>query len=452
MSGIAAVLHDQGFKVSGSDIRRSSVTDWLADRGVVVDIGHRAAQVMDADAVVVSSAVSADNPEIIAARRQGIPVLPRAQMLGELMRFRRGIAVAGTHGKTTTTSLIAEILLSAGLDPTFVVGGLVKSAQGSARLGDGDYLVAEADESDSSFLHLQPLVAVITNIDADHLDAYDGDFDQLIRTFYEVLKRLPFYGLAILCADDPVLQDLRKRLSNPVVTYGTGSDADYRAVDIRQEGRRMYFNLCMPGEPHVAVELALAGKHNVLNALAAVGIAHQLGVGLAPILKALAQFQGVDRRFEVLGEVVIGRGKALLVDDYAHHPTAIAATLDAARNCWPERRRIVVFQPHRYTRTQALFDAFCDVLSSESHLLISDVYAAGESVIEDADGQSLCRAIASRTGIAPTFVKDLSRLKDALAPILRPDDVVLTLGAGDIGRWVRTLLPAIGQSGMGAES
>ncbi len=238
MSGIAAVLYDQGFKVSGSDIRQSSVTDWLADRGVVVDIGHQAAQVMDADAVVVSSAVSANNPEIMAARRRGIPVLPRAQMLGELMRFRRGIAVAGTHGKTTTTSLIAEILLSAGLDPTFVVGGLVKSAQGSARLGDGDYLVAEADESDSSFLHLQPLVAVITNIDEDHLEAYDGDFDQLIRTFDEFLKRLPFYGLAILCADDPVLQDLRKRLSNPVVTYGTSSDADYRAVDIRQEERK----------------------------------------------------------------------------------------------------------------------------------------------------------------------------------------------------------------------
>ena len=342
MSGIAAVLHDQGFKVSGSDIRRSSVTDWLTDRGIVIAIGHQAAQVMDADAVVVSSAVSADNPEIIAARRQGIPVLPRAQMLGELMRFRRGIAVAGTHGKTTTTSLIAEILLTAGLDPTFIVGGVVKSAQGSARLGDGDYLVAEADESDSSFLHLQPLVAVITNIDADHLEAYDEDFDQLIRAFDEFLKRLPFYGLAILCADDPVLQDLRKRLSNPVVTYGTSLDADYRAVDIRQKGQKMYFCLCMPGESNVEVELALAGKHNVLNALAAVGIAHQLGVGLAPILKTLAQFQGVGRRFEVLGELVIGQGKALLVDDYAHHPTEIAATLDAAQNCWPERRRVVV--------------------------------------------------------------------------------------------------------------
>ena len=452
MSGIAAVLHDQGFKVSGSDIRRSSVTDWLADRGIVIAIGHQAAQVMDADAVVVSSAVSADNPEIIAARRQGIPVLPRAQMLGELMRFRRGIAVAGTHGKTTTTSLIAEILLTAGLDPTFIVGGVVKSAQGGARLGDGDYLVAEADESDSSFLHLHPLVAVITNIDADHLEAYDEDFDQLIRAFDEFLKRLPFYGLAILCADDPVLQDLRKRLSNPVVTYGASLDADYRAVDIRQKGQKMYFCLCMPGESNVEVELALAGKHNVLNALAAIGIAHQLGVDLAPILKTLSQFQGVGRRFEVLGELVIGQGKALLVDDYAHHPTEIAATLDAAQNCWPERRRVVVFQPHRYTRTLALFDAFCDVLSSESHLLISDVYAAGESVIEDADGQSLCRAIASRTGIAPTFVKDLSDLKAALVPILRPDDVVLTLGAGDIGRCARMLLPAIGQSDMGTES
>ena len=452
MSGIAAVLHDQGFKVSGSDIRRSSVTDWLADRGIVIAIGHQAAQVMDADAVVVSSAVSADNPEIIAARRQGIPVLPRAQMLGELMRFRRGIAVAGTHGKTTTTSLIAEILLTAGLDPTFIVGGVVKSAQGGARLGDGDYLVAEADESDSSFLHLHPLVAVITNIDADHLEAYDEDFDQLIRAFDEFLKRLPFYGLAILCADDPVLQDLRKRLSNPVVTYGASLDADYRAVDIRQKGQKMYFCLCMPGESNVEVELALAGKHNVLNALAAIGIAHQLGVDLAPILKTLSQFQGVGRRFEVLGELFIGQGKALLVDDYAHHPTEIAATLDAAQNCWPERRRVVVFQPHRYTRTLALFDAFCDVLSSESHLLISDVYAAGESVIEDADGQSLCRAIASRTGIAPTFVKDLSDLKAALVPILRPDDVVLTLGAGDIGRCARMLLPAIGQSDMGTES
>ena len=452
MSGIAAVLHDQGFKVSGSDIRRSSVTDWLADRGIVIAIGHQAAQVMDADAVVVSSAVSADNPEIIAARRQGIPVLPRAQMLGELMRFRRGIAVAGTHGKTTTTSLIAEILLTAGLDPTFIVGGVVKSAQGSARLGDGDYLVAEADESDSSFLHLHPLVAVITNIDADHLEAYDEDFDQLIRAFDEFLKRLPFYGLAILCADDPVLQDLRKRVSNPVVTYGTSLGADYRAVDIRQKGQKMYFCLCMPGESNVEVELALAGKHNVLNALAAIGIAHQLGVDLAPILKTLSQFQGVGRRFEVLGELVIGQGKALLVDDYAHHPTEIAATLDAAQNCWPERRRVVVFQPHRYTRTQALFDAFCDVLSSESHLLISDVYTAGESVIEEADGQSLCRAIASRTGIAPTFVKDLSDLKAALVPILRPDDVVWTLGAGDIGRCARMLLPTVGQSDMGTES
>ncbi|MEE2804763.1 MAG: UDP-N-acetylmuramate--L-alanine ligase [Pseudomonadota bacterium] len=446
MSGIAAVLADQGYQISGSDIRDSSTTEWLRSRGVEVAVGHQASHVKDADVVVVSGAVGVNNPEILAAQREGIPVLPRAQILGELMRFRKGIAVAGTHGKTTTTSLIAEILSGAGLDPTFVVGGLVNSAQGGARLGDGEYLVAEADESDCSFLHLQPLVAVVTNVDADHLEAYNGDFGLLVSAFSDFLQRLPFYGLAVLYADDPVLQELRTRLSNPVITYGTSPDADYRAVDIRQYGPRMTFRICMPDQMPVSAELALAGRHNVMNALAATGIAHRLGVGIESILQSLARFQGVARRIEILGHLALGPADVLLVDDYAHHPTEIAATLDAVRGSWPERRLIVVFQPHRFTRTEALFDRFCDVLEKEPHLWISGVYAAGEAPISGADSASLCFAIGERTGKAPVCVDDLSQLKDLLIPVLQSGDLVLTLGAGDIGRTLREVFPVLDDS------
>jgi len=443
MSGIASVLIDQGYSVSGSDQVESMATRTLSQKGAQVWLGHDADYVKGADVVVVSNAVGSDNPEVVTAAKQGIPVVPRAQMLGELMRFRNGIAVAGTHGKTTATSLVAAVFVEAQLDPTFLVGGLVKSEAGNARLGNGRWLIAEADESDASFLHLQPHIAVVTNIDTDHMATYSGDFDQLTDTFQSFLHNLPFYGLAVLCSDDPVVRDLRSHIRRPVVSYGVEAGADYQATNIRQKGTRMQFEVTLTEGRSVEIDLALPGLHNVRNALGAIAVADKVGIGAGAIVEGLRGFAGIDRRFEILGDLILSSGRALLVDDYAHHPREIAATLAAAKGCWPDRRKVVVFQPHRFTRTQELLDDFSTLLDSVPCLVITEVYAAGEKPIPRADGRALCRSIRARGGTDPVFVPELDQLKDALMPILRDGDVVLTLGAGDIGRAARELVPPV---------
>tara|TARA_B100002003_G_scaffold50935_2_gene46126 strand:- start:3375 stop:4781 length:1407 start_codon:yes stop_codon:yes gene_type:complete len=440
MSGIASVLLDQGYTVTGSDQVASANTQALADKGAQIWLGHDAGYVRGTDVVVASNAIATDNPEIVIAGELGIPVVPRAQMLGELMRFRNGIAVGGTHGKTTTTSLVAAIFAAAGLDPTFLVGGLVKSVAGNARLGNGQWLVAEADESDASFLHLQPHIAVITNIDADHLDAYSGDFDQLIETFLRFAHNLPFYGLAVLCADDPVTRAFRPRVRRPVVSYGIDKGADYRAINIRQEEARMHFDVGIAEGKSIAIDLSLPGVHNVQNALAAIAVADKVGIDSQAICEGLSTFSGIGRRFEILGELPLEAGSALLVDDYAHHPREIEATLEAALGCWPDKRIVVVFQPHRFSRTQNLLDDFSALLCTVQCLVITEVYAAGEKPLAGADGRALCRSVRARGGIDPVFVDRLEGLPDSLLPLLRNDDIVLTLGAGDIGRAARELL------------
>jgi len=443
MSGIAEVLHNLGYAVSGSDMRENAVTRRLADMGVRVFIGHDAAHVADCDVVVISTAIPADNPEIAAARERRIPVVPRAEMLAELMRFRFGIGVAGTHGKTTTTSLTASLLAEGGLDPTFVIGGQLNSAASHAQLGAGYYLVAEADESDASFLYLQPSMAVVTNIDADHLPTYEGDFERLRQTFIDYLHHLPFYGLAVLCLDDPQVRSILAEVTRPVITYGIDAAADVRASQVRQEGLQTHFMVQRPGHAQaLVVTLNLPGRHNVLNALAAIAIATELGVSDAAIQRALAEFQGIGRRFHLAGEIAIPAGKALLVDDYAHHPREIAPTLAAARAGWPGRRLVVVFQPHRYTRTHDLFDDFIEVLSAVDVLLLCEVYAAGEAPISGADGRALARGIRARGQVDPVFVADLETLPAVLGDILEDGDILLTLGAGDIGA-ASARLPAV---------
>jgi UDP-N-acetylmuramate--alanine ligase len=443
MSGIASVLLDQGYQVTGSDMVDSAEVQRLAGQGARVCIGHAAEQIEGAEVVVVSGAIPDDNPELVAARAAGIPVIPRAEMLGELMRFRQGIAVAGTHGKTTTTSLIASILATGGFDPTFVVGGLVNSVQGNARLGSGDFLVAEADESDASFLRLHPCIAVITNIDADHMGAYDGNFDRLVEAFLDFLHNLPFYGLAVLSTDDPVVRKLRGQLQKPSITYGFEKDADYRASDIHQVGPRTLFTAHRPrGEP-IRINLALPGTHNVQNALAAVAICDKLGVTPDHVAKGLSSFEGIGRRFEILGRLPCRGGSAILVDDYAHHPREVSATLNAARACWPHQDLVVVFQPHRYSRTRDLFDDFVELLASETRLLICEVYPAGETPIAGVDGLSLCHAIRSRGSTDPVFVENIFDLPKLLLPLLRSDDVLLTLGAGNIGRVAKGLIETL---------
>jgi UDP-N-acetylmuramate--alanine ligase len=442
MGGIAEVLINLGYQVRGSDLKAGAVTNRLQGLGARVVIGHDPANVADADVVVISSAVSADNPEVVEARARRIPVVRRAEMLAELMRFRFGIAVAGTHGKTTTTSLVASVLTEGGLDPTFVIGGKLVSSGTHARLGQGSYLVAEADESDASFLHLQPLIAVVTNIDADHLGTYGGDFARLSATFVEFLQHLPFYGLAVLCIDDAELRRLLPDIGRPVVTYGLADDADFRATDITRKGGVTYYQAWMPKrEKPLEVRLNLAGRHNVLNSLAAVAIAHDLGVSDEAILKALAEFQGVGRRFQMQGEVETRYGRVLLVDDYGHHPRELAATIQAAREGWPEKRLVVAFQPHRYTRTHDLFEDFAEVLSQVDVLLLTEVYAAGEPAIAGADSRDLARAIRNRGKVDPVFVQRAQDLPTALAGVLKDGDLVLTLGAGDIGA-VAAELPA----------
>ena len=434
MSGIAEVLLNLGYAVQGSDLKAGAVTRRLETLGARVFLGHRAENVAGADVVVVSSAINKANPEVAQALAQRIPVVKRAEMLGELMRFRYSIAVAGTHGKTTTTSLVASVLAEGGEDPTFVIGGRLKSAATNARLGAGRYLVAEADESDASFMHLQPVIAIVTNVDADHLGTHGGDFEKLKASFVEFLHNLPFYGLAVICADDRESAALIPYVARPYLTYGFAEDADVRAVNVERRGSQSAFDVLRPGAKQpLSVTLNLPGRHNVLNALAAIAVATELEIDDAAIQRALAGFQGIDRRLQVLGEVQTARGQVTLVDDYGHHPTEIAATLEAARQAWPGRRILLVFEPHRYTRTRDLLDDFAQVLSTADALVVAEVYPAGEAPIPGANGKALCRAIRSRGVIEPVLLKSLDELPQVLAGIVRDGDVVLTMGAGSIG-------------------
>lgn len=448
MCGIAEVLHNMDFKVSGSDIATNANTRRLQSLGVTIGIGHDAKLVTGSDVVVTSSAVKKDNPEVLAAIEAKIPVVPRAEMLAELMRLQQGIAVAGTHGKTTTTSLIASVLAEGGLDPTFVIGGRLNSAGANARLGKGKYLVAEADESDASFLHLQPLIAVVTNIDADHMETYHGDFEQLKQAFREFLHNLPFYGLAILCIDDPVVREILPLIHKPVLTYGFSEDADVRAEDVTQTGQRSEFSVSLPdSKKPLKITLNHPGRHNVQNALAAIAVARELEVDPKAILSGLEQFAGIGRRFQITGRVEKDGGDILFVDDYAHHPKEIAATLQALQAGWPERRAVIVFQPHRYTRTRDLLDDFASVLADQNPLIISEVYAAGEAPIAGADGRALCRNIRVRGKTTPVFIEDINTLPEVLRDIVQANDIVLTLGAGNIGALAATLPEAIGTQG-----
>ena len=435
MSGIAEVLSNLGYRVSGSDIKSSSVTDRLIALGVKVYFGHQAENVEDVDVVVTSSAVDRSNPEVMIAYEKRIPVIPRAEMLAELMRFRFGIAVAGTHGKTTTTSLTTMMLAEGGLDPTFVIGGRLNSAGSNAKLGLGKYLVAEADESDASFLYLQPMMAVVTNIDQDHMETYGGSYGRLKETFIKFLHQLPFYGLAVLCSDDLGVQEILADISKPVKTYGVNEAADVRAINIVQDGLRTHFTvLRWGGLPELQVTLNLPGWHNMLNALAAITIATTLGVEDQAIIKALSEFKGVGRRFQINGDLEYQGGKLTLVDDYGHHPRELAATLEALRQAWPTRRKVVVFQPHRYTRTRDLYEDFVAVLSGVDVLILLDIYAAGETPIAGADGKALSRSIRIRGQVDPVFVKDRDDLVGILASIVQKEDVILTMGAGNVGQ------------------
>jgi UDP-N-acetylmuramate--alanine ligase len=434
MGGIAEVLLNLGYQVQGSDLKESAVTRRLRAMGAEIQLGHRAENVGDADVVVVSSAIDPANPEIAAAQSSRKPVVRRAEMLGELMRFRQGIAVSGTHGKTTATSLIASVLAEAGEDPTFVIGGRLRSADTNGRLGAGRFLVAEADESDASFVHLQPTISVVTNIDADHLATYGGDLERLHHTFIEFLHNLPFYGLAVLCLDDPGVAAVIGSIKRATLTYGTHAEADVRAEAITADGTQTRFVLHRPGQKKgLPVVLNLPGHHNVLNALAACAVAHELELDDTALQRALAEFQGIDRRLQVLGETHTAGGRVLCVDDYGHHPTEIAATLQAVHAAWPERRLVLVFQPHRYTRTRDLLDDFAEVLSAADRLFVCEVYPAGEEPIAGADGRAICRAVRTRAQLEPVFVAALEDLPELLAGALQEGDLLLTMGAGSIG-------------------
>ncbi len=443
MSGIAEVLSNLGYRVSGSDIKESAVTQRLAELGVTITIGHKRENITEVDVVVASSAIDRSNEEIDQAYLNRIPVIPRAEMLAELMRFRFGIAVAGTHGKTTTTSLTASLLAEGGLDPTFVIGGRLNSAGSNAKLGLGNYLVAEADESDASFLYLQPMIAIVTNIDQDHMATYQNSYQRLKDTFIEFLHHLPFYGLAVLCLDDEGVREILPRISKPVTTYGVHEDADIRAVDIKQEGMHTTFRVLRRGDyPPLQVILNMPGWHNMLNALAAIAVATRLSIDDKAITKSLGAFKGIGRRFQIQGDLTLDNGKLTLVDDYGHHPREIAATLEALRQAWPDRRSVIVFQPHRYTRTRDLFEDFVHVLSGVDVLVLMDVYSAGETVIPGADGRTLSRAIRLRGRVDPVFVDDWQELPTILAGIVKADDVILTMGAGNVGH-IATQLPQL---------
>jgi UDP-N-acetylmuramate--alanine ligase len=433
MGGIAEVLLNLGYAVQGSDLKANAVTHRLARLGATIFVGHSAEHLGQADVVVVSSAVQRSNPEVAAALASRIPVVPRAEMLGELMRFRYSIAVAGTHGKTTTTSLVASVLAEGGLDPTFVIGGRLKSADSNAKLGAGRYLVAEADESDASFMHLQPMISIVTNIDNDHLATHDGDFSRLKQSFVDFLHNLPFYGLAVLCADDAHVASILEAVARPFVTYGFGPEADIRAVDIVRDGVRSRYQALRQGHEPLDITINLPGRHNVLNSLAAVAVATELDIADAAIQRALAHFQGIDRRLQQLGDLQWPGGRALLIDDYGHHPTEVAATLEAVRQGWPRRRLVLAFQPHRYSRTRDLLDDFARCLSECDVLLVTEVYAAGEAPIAGADGRAICRAVRTRGVMEPVFVENVEDLADSLRGVVHDGDVVLIMGAGNIG-------------------
>ena len=430
MSGIAEVLANLGYQVSGSDLAENPAIRRLKGLGARISVKHNAQNINGADAVVVSSAVQPDNPEVLAAREHRIPVVPRALMLAELMRLKQGVAIAGTHGKTTTTSLVASVLAEAGLDPTFVIGGRLNAAGSNARLGAGDFIVVEADESDASFLHLQPVIAVVTNIDADHMDTYQQDFARLEQAFLQFLQNLPFYGTAVLCTDDPNLRKLLAQVTKPVLTYGTSDDASVRAEAIAHDGGRMKFRARRQGAKPLDVVLNLPGRHNVLNALAAIAVGTELQVRDESIQKALEEFHGVGRRFQNYGKI---DGRFTLIDDYGHHPAEMAATLEAARGAFPGQRVVLAFQPHRFTRTRDLFEDFVRVLSSVDVLLLAEVYPAGEAPIVAADGRSLARALRLGGKVEPIFVEDIGEMPAAIRRIAEDGDVVITMGAGSIG-------------------
>ena len=440
MGGIAEVLLNLGYQISGSDLANNPLIEHLKKLGAIVMIGHDPEYLEGADVVVVTTAVNEDNIELQAAREQRIPVVPRAEMLAELMRFSYGIAIAGTHGKTTTTSLVAALLSEGDLDPTFVIGGRLNSAGSNAKLGSGRYLVAEADESDASFLFLQPMISVVTNIDEDHMATYDGDFDKLKATFIEFLHHLPFYGLAVLCMDDPVVRELLEDVIRPVMTYGTDDGADFQLLDFKQSQGQSHFSVIDKKSDHTfPITLNMPGLHNALNATAALTVARNLGVSIEACQRGLKQFTGVNRRFDILGEISTVNGEVLLIDDYGHHPTEIAATVTAIRASWPERRLVVVFQPHRYSRTRDLFEDFTHILSTVDVLVVMEVYAAGEHKIAGADAKSLCRAIRLRGQIEPVFAENKQDLFEILPGLLADNDALITLGAGDIGSMIREL-------------
>ena len=439
MSGIAEVLHNLGYVISGSDLANSPTLQRLAGLGIKTFVGHDAANMANADAVVTSTAVQSDNPEVLAAREKRIPVVPRALMLAELMRLKQGVAIAGTHGKTTTTSLVACVLAEGGLDPTFVIGGRLNSAGANAKLGAGDYIVVEADESDASFLNLLPIMAVVTNIDADHMESYGHDFSNLKKAFVDFLHRMPFYGTAVLCTDDPVVRDIVPQVSCPITSYGFGEDAQVRAINARSVGAQMHFTAQRRNGvvlPDLDVVLNLAGRHNVLNALAAIAIAVELNVPDAAVLKALAEFSGVGRRFQIYGDMpAAGGGRFTVIEDYGHHPVEIAATLSAARGAFPGRRLVLAFQPHRYSRTRDCFEDFVKVIGSHADaVLLAEVYAAGEMPIVAADGRSLARALRVGGRLEPVFVDEIDAMPQAIVDFAQGGDVVMCMGAGSIGQ------------------
>ena len=438
MSGIAEVLLNQGYRISGSDLGENAATRRLVSFGAEVYVGHDAAYIEGADAIVTSTAVKEDNPEVVAAHAKLIPVVPRAVMLAELMRLKKGVAIAGTHGKTTTTSLVASVLAAAGMDPTFVIGGRLNSAGANAQLGSGEYIVVEADESDASFLNLLPMVAVVTNIDADHMDTYGHDFERLKAAFIEFLHRMPFYGAAVVCVDDAAIRDILPKIARPITSYGFSEDAQLRAVNVRPMGGQMAFTVQRKGgaqsQPDLDVVLNLPGNHNVLNALAAIGIAEELGVADAAVVQALAEFSGVGRRFQRYGDASLASGgTCTLVDDYGHHPVEMAATLSAARGAFPDRRLVLAFQPHRYSRTRDCFEDFVKVIGLADAVLLAEVYATGEAPIVAADGRSLARALRVAGKLEPVFVDDIAAMPQAILDNARDGDVVLCMGAGSIG-------------------
>lgn len=440
MGGIAEVLLNEGYVVTGSDIAESAVTNRLILLGAKIYFSHEAANVAEANVVVVSSAIRADNVEVAAAREKRIPVIQRAQMLAELMRFRHGIAIAGTHGKTTTTAMISMIYTQAGLDPTFVNGGLVKSAGTNAYLGCSRYFIAEADESDASFLHLQPMVSVVTNIEPDHMETYHGDFEEMKKTYVNFLRNLPFYGLAVMCADDPVLCELMPKIGRQVITYGFSEEADYRIENYEQTGFQGHYTVVTPSGKRIDVLLNVPGRHNALNATAALAVAKEEGIGDDAILAALAEFQGAGRRFDQLGEFIRPNGKVMLVDDYGHHPTEVGVTIQAARQGWGNKRIVMIFQPHRYSRTRDLFDDFVQVLSQVDTLILLDVYAAGEAPIQGADSRALARSIRNLGKVDPIFVADHAQLPEIMDQVLQDGDLILAQGAGNVSKLSRRLV------------